>query len=206
MVRHGYDALGRPAHVVVSVPGGSELHATSSYSLQGWQNSLSVTLNGSPLFAQNLGYDSDQTVSGTDPLYSGLVSRKDEVWSRSGMSPITSTEGYAYDYAGRLNKEIKGNQGAIYTYDPRGNLLSEIGSSRRMTYDYSGDRMTSLVYTIPSSQTISEFSYDNLGRMTSDGLAGQIFSYNSLDLVRNVSRQPFPRRRLPRLAGKIEPV
>ena len=187
-VRHGYDALGRPAHVVVSVPGGSELHTTSSYSLQGWQNSLSVTLNGSPLFAQNLGYDSDQTVSGTDPLYSGLVSRKDEVWSRSGMSPITSTEGYTYDYAGRLNKEIKGNQGAIYTYDPRGNLLSEISSSRRMTYDYSGDRMTSLVYTIPSSQTISEFSYDNLGRMTSDGLAGQTFSYNSLDLVGNVSR------------------
>ena len=48
--------------------------------------------------------------------------------------------------------------------------------------------MTSLISVISSAQNLSEFTYDNLGRMTSDGLAGQTFSYNSLDLVGNVSR------------------
>ena len=55
----------------------------------------------------------------------------------------------------------------------------------RSTLSYSGDRMTTLRRY--KKHDVS-FTYDIFGRMTYDGLSGNVMEYNVLDLVRKVTR------------------
>ena len=140
-------------------------------------------MDGAPFFSQTLGYDGSNTVAGTVPLHTGLITRKDEAWiSPEGVATM-NTVGYAYDHAGRLSKESIAGNITSYTYDQKGNLQAVTGGEHPATYVYDGYRMTSAA--VP--QTVS-FTYDNFGRMTSDGLSGQTIEYNDLDLVRNIKR------------------
>ena len=189
-VIHSYDALGRPAVTSSVIQNCPRLTTSRSYTLQGWTDILSVSLDNTPLFIQSLGYDSDDVLSGTVPLYSGLISKKNNKWMNNGRQVYNRTEGYAYDAAGRLAKS--GRQGSFreYIYDSRGNILSEAlpGSSKSYNYEYNADRLSSLITSTNAQQDTVVFAHDALGRMTFDGTTDQSIFYNNLDLVGKISR------------------
>lgn len=178
--QYGYDALGRPQSKAATAGGGTALASSSGYTLQGWTNSHSVTKGGAALFSQTLHYDNNPSLSGVSPLYSGLISGRTESWSFGA----SVTEGFAYDYAARLSKEIKGGVTSNYAYDARGNLSSESGAEGSRTYSYVGDRLASLVRSAGGTST---FTHDEHGRMTYDGLSGLNISYNHEDLPSSIS-------------------
>lgn len=178
-----YDELGRPSITTAMVKNGVQVVTERDYTLQGWLSNLDVEVDGAPFFSQTLGYDESNTVAGTVPLHTGLITRKDEAWiSPEGVATM-NTVGYAYDHAGRLSKESIAGNITSYTYDQKGNLQAVTGGEHPATYVYDGYRMTSAA--VP--QTVS-FTYDNFGRMTSDGLSGQTIEYNDLDLIKNIKR------------------
>ena len=189
-VIHEYDDLGRPYKRATRMLNGSDLETVSTYALQGWINTMSISLNDNPLFIQSLGYDSPDVLSGTVPQYSGLISKKNDKWINGGRLVYNRTEGYTYDDAGRLAKG--GSQGSFreYTYDSRGNILSELlpGSAGLYNYGYDTDRLTSLITSTNGQQDTVTFAHDALGRMTFDGTTGQSIFYNDLDLVGNISQ------------------
>ena len=191
-VIHEYDDLGRPAETSSLMQNCPRLTKTLSYTLQGWTDSLSVTLGNSPLFLQYLGYDSPSNLSEHVPQYSGMVSMKTELWPQPSGPHLHSRECYVYDHAGRLAKS--GRQGSFreYTYDSRGNILSEMlpGTAGLFNYIYDGesDRLISLITSAAAQQDTVSFTHDALGRMTFDGTTGQSMTYNFLDLVGNISR------------------
>ena len=180
---HSYDALGRLSGTTAEVQGGIQVVTEQDYTLQGWIESLEVSVNEAVLFFQSLGYDGTDVLSGTVPLHTGIVTMKDEAWTSGGGAASTRTEGYAYDHVGRLSKEVLSEEIISYSYDYRGNILSVTGGTSPGTYVHDGYRLTSA--QVP--QTAS-FTHDALGRMTYDGLTGQSTAYNDLDLVRNISR------------------
>ena len=187
---HAYDVLGRPAATSSLMPNCPRLTALRSYTLQGWTDTLSVSLADSPLFLQDMGYDSPSDFSGHVPQYSGMVSMKSEIWTQPSAPHPHSSECYVYDNVGRLVKS--GHQGNIreYAYDQRGNILSEMlpASAGAFNYEYDGDILKSLTSSTADAQDIVTFTHDALGRMTFDGTTGQSMTYNSLDLVGNISR------------------
>ena len=189
-VIHSYDALGRPAVTSSLMQNCPRLTTSRSYTPQGWTDTLSVSLDNTPLFIQSLGYDSPDVLSGTVPQYSGLISKKNDKWINGGRLVYNRTEGYTYDDAGRLAKG--GSQGSFreYTYDSRGNILSELlpGSAGLYNYGYDTDRLTSLITSTNGQQDTVTFAHDALGRMTFDGTTGQSIFYNDLDLVGNISQ------------------
>lgn len=189
-VIHSYDDLGRPSRTSSLMQNCPRLTKTLSYTLQGWTDTLSVSIDGTPLFIQSLGYDSSDVLSGTVPQYSGLISKKNDKWINGGRLVYSRTEGYAYDAAGRLAKS--GRQGSFreYTYDSRGNILSETlpGSAGSFDYEYDGDRLISLTASSVAQHDTVPFTHDALGRMTFDGMTGQSMTYNDLDLIRNIVR------------------
>ncbi len=96
------------------------------------------------------------------------------------------TNGYAYDYAGRLASEISADLSATdYEYDARGNVKAVRIGQDETIYTHSGDILTSV--TGPDGP-IKNFTHDALGRMTYDGTADQSMTYNILDLVGKVSK------------------
>ena len=180
---HTYDDLGRLSATTVKLRNSVELRTERSYTIQGWLKKLDVYRNGTQLFSQELGYDGDETVAGTVPLHTGLVTRKDEAWIAPGGTAQMHIEGYAYDYAGRLSKESIDGSLTSYTYDPRGNIVSITDGSSTKSFSYDGDRP----HTAFIPQEL-EFTHDQFGRMTFDGLSGQTIIYNNLDLVKNIKR------------------
>ncbi|MBR0321489.1 MAG: hypothetical protein IIX08_03775, partial [Bacteroidales bacterium] len=189
-VIHSYDDLGRPSGTSSLMQNCPRLTTSLSYTLQGWTDTLSVSIDDTPLFIQSLGYDSSDVLNGTVPQYSGLISKKNDKWINGGRLVYSRTEGYAYDAAGRLAKS--GRQGSFreYTYDSRGNILSETlpGSAESFNYAYDADRLTSLITSADARQDTVTFTHDALGRMTFDGTTGQSIFYNDLDLIGNISQ------------------
>lgn len=185
VVEYGYDELGRLSNMTTSAADGHRLHKTFTYSLQGWTTSISVNNGECPLFSQFLGYDEADLNQGYTSLYSGLISRKEEVWNAA--QPISNVCDFAYDYAGRLSKEKYGLSETLYTYDARGNILTVQDGLDMLSYTYVGDKLDECLQNSFSGQTYTEFEYDSLGRMILDGTTGQNISYNILDLIRNVA-------------------
>ena len=189
-VKHSYDDLGRPSGTSSLMQNCPRLTTSLSYTLQGWTDTVSVSLNDSPLFIQSLGYDSSDVLNGTSPQYSGLISKKSDTWIYNERLASSRTDGYAYDPSGRLARSGYPGKFREYTYDTRGNILSETlpASAGSFNYEYDGDRLSSLTSQSESGQDTAVFTHDALGRMTFDGTTGQSMTYNSLDLVGNISR------------------
>ena len=184
--RYVYDDLGRVSRIAIEVPGGVCLNTDMDYTLQGWVSSLETSTDGEILFAQNLGYDSGNILSGTEPSYTGLITRKDDTWFQDSQVASMLTNGYAYDYAGRLASEVSADMNATdYEYDARGNVKAVRIGQEETTFTHSGDILTSV--TGPDG-LIKNFSHDVLGRMTYDGTTDQSMTYNILDLVGKVSK------------------
>ena len=188
---YNYDDLGRPSGCVIT-SGSNTLSSEDTYTLQDWLASHSVQLNGNVQFGETLSYDTDLSQS-----YTGLITKKQES-HRQGQLLLVSTHEYSYDYAGRLALNILRHNGLLgtgYRYDARGNILSV---SRLTTntfqkreyqgYNYSGDKLVSIDDVVGNLVTpLASFSYDNLGRMTYDGLSNLNMEYNHMDLPRKIS-------------------
>ena len=189
-VTYGYDALGRRHRKGTSVPGGKTVYGLSQYALQGWQTDLKLILNGRLLFEQSLCYDEDNTLDNYVPQYGGMVSLKEEKWHPASGDPVPSQEWYQYDYAGRLGLELRPLSRTAYTYDARGNVQSveELHSGQMVRYSYNGDMLDSLEVAKGLKVSLARFTYDNLGRMTYDGLTGQSMTYNDIDLLGNIEK------------------
>ena len=189
---HRYDDLGRHAGTSSSMRNSPELTSLRSYTLQGWNYDLTVSLEDIPVFLQRLGYDAPSDFAGHVPQYSGMVSLKRERWPQPSEPQPYSWECYAYDHAGRLAKSISQGNISEYTYDPRGNILSETlpDTAGLFNYIYDGesDRLFSLITSTTAQQDTVTFTHDALGRMTFDGTTGQSITYNSLDLVGNIAK------------------
>ena len=87
---------------------------------------------------------------------------------------------YGYDYAGRLVEEMVDGESKEFSYDARGNILSDDA----LMFIYDGDILSHCVKGVDSLA----FSHDQQGRMRVDGLAGVEMEYNSLNLISKVSR------------------
>ena len=187
---YSYDDTGRLSHRNVAQDGGTVLATEIGYSLQGWQTGLSVVLNETPLFEQTLGYDGEIALASYVPQYSGMVSLKDEKWYSMSGDAVANQEWYRYDYAGRLGVEFRPQSRTTYTYDARGNVQSvgELPSRHISRYSYDGDKLDSLKVIKGIDTRLARFAYDNLGRMTYDGLTGQTMTYNDLDLLGKVEK------------------
>ena len=177
-----YDDMGRPAQRRMHAQGGIQVVTLTDYTLQGWVASQEVSVGDVTLFAENLRYDHGQ-VFGVSPQYTGLVSTREDIWLRPDAAPLTDLVSYVYDPAGRVAADIREDGVTEYSYDSRGNILSAVSGDESAVYDYAGDILTSV--TMPSGQS---FSHDALARMTYDGQTSQAITYNSLDLVGNISR------------------
>ncbi len=186
--QYHYDDFGRPSGSTTT-SGSIVRSSADTYTIQGWMNNHSVTINGNTFFTETLGYD-----SGNHPSYTGLITSKQENFSSSLAVHIPET--YTYDYAGRLTaakKILKRNvTGKVYSYDPRGNMLKVSDVATRgadyQQYSYAGDRlmaMNDVAGNIPQESVA--FAHDALGRMTYDGLSGMQMEYNFLDLPTKVA-------------------
>ena len=183
--RYSYDDIGHISGTTIETPGRVSLTADMDYTLQGWTSLKEVLLNGDPLFVENLTYDGESPVDEVMPLYTGMVSGKENVWFKNNNVISQSVRGYTYDHAGRLLSEISELASTDFTYDSRGNVLSVSRGDEMTSYAYSGDRLNSLI-TGTTSPLL--FTHDSLGRMTYNGQTGQSIFYNDLDLVGNISR------------------
>lgn len=182
-IDYEYDDLGRPSQRRMHAPGGIQVVSLTDYTLQGWVASQEVSAGDAMLFAENLRYDHGQSF-GVSPQYTGLVATREDIWLRPGTAPLTDFVSYVYDPAGRVAADIREDGVTEYSYDSRGNILSAVLGDESAVYDYAGDILTSV--TMPSGQSCT-FSHDALARMTYDGQTGQAITYNSLDLVGNIS-------------------
>ena len=182
-IDYEYDDLGRPSQRRMHAPGGAQVVSLTDYTLQGWVASQEVSAGDATLFAENLRYDHGQAF-GVSPQYTGLVATREDIWLRPDAAPLTDLVSYVYDPAGRVAADIREDGVTEYSYDSRGNILSAVSGDESIMYDYAGDILTSV--TMPSGQS-STFSHDALARMTYDGQTGQAITYNSLDLVGNIS-------------------
>ena len=189
-VIHSYDDLGRPSGTSSLMQNCPRLTTSLSYTLQGWTDTVSVSLNDSPLFIQSLGYDSSNVLNGTVPQYTGLITKKNDKWIYNERLASSRTDGYAYDPSGRLARSGYPGKFREYTYDSRGNILSETlpGSAGSFDYEYDGDRLISLTSSSAAQHDTVTFTHDALGRMTFDGMTGQSMTYNDLDLIGNIVR------------------
>ena len=118
------------------------------------------------------------------PLYGGLIAGRIDTWSLHNGNVVSRAVGYSYDSAGRIVREHGPVENIAYTHDSRGNITRISGGLMAdSVYTYSGDRLTSFAQ---AGETSAAFSYDNHGRMTSDGLKGTSFQYNTMDLVAKI--------------------
>ena len=178
-----YNKIGQIARITTAAPGGS-LTTAMEYALQGWMSNQETSMNGKMLFKETLNYDGIDSLPYTEASYTGLITRKDDVWYQSNRVVSTLSKGYVYDNSGRLALEVAENSGPTeYYYDARGNLLAVLNDESSVTSEYAGDKLISMNV----SGMTSSFTYDDLGRMTYDGSTGQTVTYNDLDLIGNIS-------------------
>ena len=116
------------------------LTVPDTYTLRDEQSTRTVSRDNAALFTESLTYDGASGITGVSPSYTGLITRRQETWSFPGIAPTTATEGFTYDYAGRLTRSGSASSPVTYTYDARGNLLTA-GTD---AYAYTGDRLTTM--------------------------------------------------------------
>ena len=174
---YAYDAIGRPCGKTVTAPFTNYTISTEdSHNLQGWLTQRLVKKNGVKYFGEILDYASYHT---------GLLRSRSSSWATPGgrlSYPLPNI--YTYDASGRLVTEVSQRDATSFTYDSRGNILSETESNRLQTSiivsNYKGDRLT--------SRGDKEFAHDEYGRMIEDWQSGvEFISYNALNLPQQMS-------------------
>lgn len=120
-------------------------------------------------------------------------------WSWKDSTDYTDGLAFTYDDADRL-RESTGLLGYINTesgiiYDKNGNIkkLARAGyASDDLTYDYvtTGNRLGKITNSLGNNNgvksSVSDYEYDKVGNMTSDGNRGAKITYNKIDLPQTV--------------------
>lgn len=174
---YDYDFLGKP--VCQLLGNGIEKHMT--YTIQGWNSSVTATNNQGPLFSSTLRYyDSFLNAS---PLYSGNPSS----WSWRHPGQIQdATFIFSYDLAGRLlgARQYEGNVQTDsftekgITYDKNGNILT-LGR-----YE-SGIRTDSLSFSYAGNRR-NGYSYDQMGSITRKPGDNYTIGYSRINLPSSI--------------------
>jgi RHS repeat-associated protein len=121
-------------------------------------------------------------------------------WAWKDSTNYTDGLAFTYDDADRL-RESAGLLGYIntesgITYDKNGNIkkLARAGyASDNLTYDYgtAGNRLGKITNTLGNSKGVksaaSDYEYDKVGNVTSDGNRGAKITYNKIDLPQTVT-------------------
>lgn len=214
-----YDDMGR-IWEKTSSSGGESIQAENTYTLQGFLSSRTSAISGHQIFGEYFRYESPR-YSGFNASYTGHITDKKTIWTDSNSTETINNQAYEYDAAGCLSRlgessgESSINSGYDFSYDLRGNITHRYryhGFNEQTlydTYNYSGDRITSIKIpwephpisngqlgantnafnpnpTMPSKTYY--FTHDPYGRMTSDGLSGAQISYNHLNLPAKITK------------------
>ena len=183
-IQYGYDDIGRPSGKSCHVNGGVTMSISDAYTMQQRLRVHETSISGQVLYSENLKYDDSPAYADIVPLYGGLIAGRIDTWSLHNGNVVSRAVGYSYDSAGRIVREHGPVENIAYTHDSRGNITRISGGLMAdSVYTYSGDRLTSFAQ---AGETSAAFSYDNHGRMTSDGLKGTSFQYNAMDLVTKI--------------------
>ena len=183
-IQYGYDDIGRPSGKSCHVNGGVTMTISDAYTMQQRLRVHETSISGQVLYSENLKYDDSPAYADIVPLYGGPIAGRIDTWRFLDGSVVSRAVGYSYDSAGRIVREHGPVENIAYTHDSRGNITRVSGGLMADSiYTYSGDRLTSFAQ---AGETSAAFSYDNHGRMTSDGLKGTSFQYNTMDLVTKI--------------------
>lgn len=193
-VTYSYDAVGRMTGRTYGEPGSAGSTAeTLSYNARGW-----LTGQSSPVYSSTLRY-TDPSRTSTAGRYGGSISEWS--WSRGsgsgmqtyafsydGLNRLTGSkryigsstaatdafteQGLEYDRNGNIKALVRYGQGAA---DPEDDLLFTLSGNRIWSISNSGSN--------GSGKTYSAFTYDANGNTTHDGLTGQDFVWNALNLL-----------------------
>ena len=198
-----YDLLGRLSGGAASADEGCTLATADSFDLRQRLTARTVTLDGDTLLTQTFRHDSATGFEGVPPQYSGLITRKDELWLFPGGASAADSAGFVYDGSGRLSAVRTASGMTAYAYDGRGDIVSvDAGEAGEETYDYSeGGRLVSLQ---GRDGAVKTFAHDSLGRMTVDGLAGTELCYGRLGLTTVVRSGDTVRVRYSHLADGVK--
>ena len=200
LVNNEYDALGRLS--VNRRNGNAMLKSEYSYNVRSWISGI-----GSPLFTENLFYNTTDPSAQATPCYGGNVSSLG--WQSADS--VARSYSFIYDQASRLTDADYRENGASstkyqtsYAYDENGNITSLQRYGRYvndwrlvddLSYNYSGNQLQSVsktgvspryygaMYFQDGATANTEYEYDENGRLTKD-LNRKISSiqYNSLNL------------------------
>ena len=191
-VTYAYDELGR----LLSMSIGSSASQSLKYDIHNWTLSLSASISGSPVFSDTLRYASalketsaarfDGNISEIRVIHNG-ISDNTYAYQYDGLKRLTGANRYigsaTTSSATRTEKDM--------AYDRNGNLTAlkrygDTGLENNLSFTHSGNRMTGLSDAGSSGGNFT-FAYDALGNMTQDGRKGLVFSYNILNLPREVT-------------------
>lgn len=192
-----YDGTGRLTGRTVS--SGSHTVATAmGYTLQGWMESITATLDGTPLFCDTLRYWLP-TRSATAAQYGGRIS--EATAAHAGYT--ADTQAYSYDGFGRYTGAVSysgssttpsyANTERGITYDASGNLASLTRhdasgtTTASLSYERDGNRLLRVSDGVSGSDW--SFSYDGGGNLTHDGRTGDYLAVNVLGLTAQVGRK-----------------
>lgn len=173
-----YDSVGRLARDTRN--GSAMLDTRISHNVRGWITNYAVGYDAlqdttGVLFSESLFYNTSMP-SGTTPLqWGGNISGIQ--WS-SGQSGISDIVSYSYDNLSRLTSACGGlsQMNYSYEYDYQGNITSLTWPSGTWTFGYSGNKAVTGTW----GGTVSQYSYDKNGRMSSFG--GISLTYNDVGL------------------------
>ena len=191
-VSYAYDPLGRLRSKSL---GSDMLVETYEYNLQGWRTTHAVRAGADTLFGTKLHYY-DPRFEATPPTYAGNISEWE--WQH-GTDAEKNAYAFTYDQDARLVETKQYVDGVPddrfiekgISYDFNGNIQTlsrtAVGSeTKTYQYTYAGNRMTQLHDS--TTGTIHSFAYDANGNMTRDGANDFNLSYNSSNLIDNVSQ------------------
>lgn len=137
------------------------------YNKGGWVTGLTTAKDNTTIQTHSYSYYPD-----------GNISEKQSI-----VGEETSQHSYEYDDAGRLVKEIIGENSTTYAYDPFGNResLTNGGMTENYTYDLN-NRLTKKVTTKNGINEQTSYTYDNNGNQLS-WVKGVIHSKNGAESI-----------------------
>jgi RHS repeat-associated protein len=172
---------------------GDAIKYSESYTRDKVGNILSITYNDGRRVRYT--YDTSYQLVGEFYELDGSITRVitytyDAVGNRTQMTDsVEGTTIYLYDSANRLTKTISGGTETIFTYDGRGNLISEYKDDNNYTiYEWNAMNLLSRVRIVRDGEvTVTEYGYDHLGNRIEQVVNGVRTKY-TIDIVKPFSQ------------------
>ena len=148
---------------------------------------------GYPLYSENMRYY-DPQMSASEARYGGSCCESQITYALQ-TGQLSFTDFYYYDQLNRLTDAIRDNDGeviadAFQSYDRNSNIVSKTSWGSGVPTDVfsfirSGNQITNAVTS--TGDISGQYAYDPSGRMTTDGLRGQYYTYTYKGMTESVS-------------------